>query len=500
MTGPAAPEAARPSDRPAATAAAADTVGTAAMTTRASLAASARRILPLAWPVFVGQIAVLAFGTADTVLLARYASLDLAALAVGGAAYISVFIGLMGVVMAIGPIAGQLNGAGRLVEAGDQLRQTAWLAAALSVIGCALLLHPQPFLSLSQAGPEVSAKVRDYTGALAFALPPALLFAAFRGFNTAVLRPKAVMAIQLGGLALKLPLSALLVYGAALPGPAGGLHLPSLGIAGCGIATAVVMWVQWLVAWAMLRRDAFYAPFGWQRASRFAWPDAASLAALLRLGLPMGLAILVEVTGFTFMAFFIARLGNTAAAGHQIAANLTGLLFMMPLALGNATASLVARSIGAGDTRDACRLGWHGLALGCMLAALMGGLLIALRGPLVGAYTRDPLVAAAALPLVAWVGVFHLFDAAQTVAGYVLRAWRIATAPLVVYALCVWLVGLGGGYLLAFGDAAVVPAALRGARGFWSAGTLGLVLTALALGMLLAVRMRTAVGQRAVTA
>ena len=55
-----------------------------------SFAASARRIAPLAWPVFIGQIAVLAFGTADTVLLARYAPLDLAALAVGGAACISV--------------------------------------------------------------------------------------------------------------------------------------------------------------------------------------------------------------------------------------------------------------------------------------------------------------------------------------------------------------------------------------------------------------------------
>ena len=457
-----------------------------------TLAASARRILPLAWPVFIGQVAVLAFGTADTVLLARYASLDLAALAVGGSAYISIFIGLMGVVMAVSPIAGRLNGAGRLAEAGDQLRQAGWLAAALSVPGCALLLHPQPFLSLSQTGPEVSEKVRDYTRALAFALPPALLFAAFRGFNTAVLRPKAVMAIQLGGLALKLPLSALLVYGAALPGPAGGLHIPSLGIAGCGIATAIVMWAQWLAGWLLLRRDAFYAPYGWQRASssRFAWPDAASLAGLLRLGLPMGLAILVEVTGFTFMAFFIARLGNTAAAGHQIAANLTGLLFMMPLAVGNATASLVARSIGAGDDRDARRLGWHGIALACALAALMGGALILLRGPLVGAYSRDAQVVAAALPLVAWVGVFHLFDAAQTVAGYVLRAWHIATAPLVVYALCVWLVGLGGGYLLAFGDEAIVPAALHGARGFWGAGTLGLVLTALALGALLFMRMR----------
>ena len=316
--------------------------------------------------------------------------------------------------------------------------------------GCALLLHPEPFLALARAGPEVADKVRAYTRALAFALPPALLFAAFRGFNTAVLRPKAAMAIQLGGLALKLPLSALLVYGAALPG---GWQVPSLGIAGCGIATAIVMWAQWLAAWTLLRRDPYYAPFGWRAGAPFAWPRPAALAGLLRLGVPMGLSILVEVTGFTFMAFFIARLGTTAAAGHQIAANLAGLLFMLPLALGNATGALVAQRVGAGDEADARRLGWHGLALGIGLAACAGAALVVLRRPLVGIYTRDAAVAAAALPLVAWVGVFHLVDAAQTVAAFVLRAWRIATAPMVVYALCVWLVGLGGGYLLAFAPA-----------------------------------------------
>ncbi len=50
-----------------------------------SFADDARRIAPLAWPVFVGQLAVLGFATVDTVLVARYSALDLAALAVGSA-------------------------------------------------------------------------------------------------------------------------------------------------------------------------------------------------------------------------------------------------------------------------------------------------------------------------------------------------------------------------------------------------------------------------------
>ncbi|MBE0546967.1 MAG: MATE family efflux transporter, partial [Rubrivivax sp.] len=73
---------------------------------RATLADSARHITPLAWPVFVGQISVLAFGTIDTLLVARASAADLAALAVGAAAYITIFIGFMGVVLALSPIVG----------------------------------------------------------------------------------------------------------------------------------------------------------------------------------------------------------------------------------------------------------------------------------------------------------------------------------------------------------------------------------------------------------
>ncbi|MEO8804522.1 MAG: MATE family efflux transporter [Burkholderiaceae bacterium] len=454
----------------------------------ASLLHSARRIAPLAWPVFIGQLAVLAFATIDTILVARYAAVDLAALAIGGAAYVSVFVGLMGVVLAVGPIAGQLFGAGKLRECGQQLHQAMWLALAMSAIGCTALLFPQPFLSLSRASPEVAAKVQAHLTALAFALPPALLFTAFRGFNTAVSRPKVVMALQLVALLVKLPLTALLVFGLTLPTPMGELHIVALGAPGCGVATAIVMAGQALAAWQLLRRDPFYARF--ELGTRLARPHVASLAALLRLGVPMGLSIAIEVTGFTFMAFFISRIGATPVAGHQIAVNLVSLMFMMPLAIANASSTLVAQRIGAGDMADARRLGWHGLEAGVLIAATMGAAVYLLREDILRLYTQDSVIIGAALPLLAWVAVFHIADAAQTVAAFVLRAYRVATAPLVIYAVAIWGVGLGGGYALAFGNSSFAPAALQGSLGFWSAATLGLVIAGLGMSGFLAWMLR----------
>ena len=129
--------------------------------TRPRLKESALRLFPLAWPVFIGQIAVLAFSTVDTVMTARASALDLAALAIGGSIYVSVFVGLMGMIFAVGPIAGQLFGAGKFRESGHEAEQAVWLALGLTVIGCTVLLWPDPFLALATGHLCLPARQRD---------------------------------------------------------------------------------------------------------------------------------------------------------------------------------------------------------------------------------------------------------------------------------------------------------------------------------------------------
>ncbi|MCC7152353.1 MAG: MATE family efflux transporter, partial [Rubrivivax sp.] len=282
---------------------------------------------------------------------------------------------------------------------------------------------------------------------------------------------KAVMALQLGGLALKIPLSALLISG--IP----ALRIPALGVVGCAVATAIVMWGQALAAFVVLRRSRFYDPFVlWGRGLHA--PDRLALRAQLRLGIPMGFSILIEVSGFALMAVFIARLGTNPVAGHQIAANLVSLMFMLPMALATATSTLVAQRIGARDMADARSLVRHGIAFGMLMAAVLGSLVFVGRAAIVGLYTRDAAVIAAALPILAWVAVFHFFDATQTMAAFILRAHRIATAPMFIFAGSLWGVGLGGGYLLAFDPLGLAPAALRGAPGYWVASSTGLLVAA----------------------
>ncbi|MCQ4437525.1 hypothetical protein NO135_21245, partial [Clostridioides difficile] len=70
----------------------------------------------------------------------------------------------------------------------------------------------------------------------------------------------------------------------------------------------------------------------------------------------------------------------------------------------------------------------------------------------------------------------HVFDAVQVTSAFVLRAYKVAVVPTVIYAVALWGGGLSGGYALGFDVGGIAPAWLTGARGFWFANTISLVL------------------------
>lgn len=430
-----------------------------------------RSIARHAGTVLVGQFAVIGFGVADTVMTGRHASTDLAALSVGAAIYISVYIGLMGIVQALIPIAGRLHGAGKEARIGPLVRQAVWLALLLAVPGALLMLYPHPLLRLTGAPVEVVDRVSGYLAWLALGLPLALLFRIYSSLSQAISRPLLVTGLQLGALALKVPLNAWLIFG--------GAGVPALGVLGCAIATVLIHLVLVATAALLLRHHPVYRPMGlWARMEAPSW---SAQRELLRLGLPMGLSYFVEVTAFAVMSLMLARLGTLTLAGHQIMANLTGVIYMMPLSIAVATTAHVAQQLGAGRPEAARAAAWQGMALATAVAVTAGLCVYLGRETVVGIYTRDAEVAALALSLIAIVAAFQFFDAIQVTAAFALRAYHVATWPAVVYVLGLWGVGLGGGYWAAFEATTVLPLQWQGPRGLWAANALGLALVAAAL-------------------
>jgi len=431
------------------------------------------QILRQAWPVLIGAWASIAFGVIDTAMAGHASAADLQAMTLSVSIYITVFVGLMGVVHALIPIIAQHYGAGRWLEVGRAWGQGIWLALGLSVVGAFIMAFPDAWLSVSKGAvsDDVRSGVTWYLRALILALPATLAFRAVYALGTATSRPKIVMSINLVGVLVKAALNWLFIFGK--------LGLPALGATGAGLSTAITAWLSLAAGLVIVRHDRFFRKFK----LHLPRPQWAAQKVLLRLGLPMGGSYLLEVCAFSVMALLIAREGMFASGGHQIIANLTALCYMMPMAVSMASASLTAQAIGAQDlarARATGRAGYRIVLCGALLTALAVWLG---RGLIVNSYTNDAQVAAQALALITVVPFFHLFDALHCVGNNLLRAYKVAVVPLLLQASSLTGIGLVGGWLLGFGPGAdwlgnwthgFLPDAPGGAATLWLMSVLGM--------------------------
>lgn len=422
-----------------------------------------RGLVAHALPILIAQLASIGMMVVDTAVLGHVSSLDLAAVAIGGGIHVSVVFALVGILQAVAPVVAHLHGARRGDEVAGVLQQGFWLALALSLPGMLFLMHPGLLLDTAGMDAAVDLKVRDYLRLLAWGLPAVLRYRTFYVFCNALGKPGVLMIIGI----VSLGLHAWLAWGFAFEGWLG----EPLGVVGCALANVLIAWLACLSGACYLARGPLgrlYRPFANWQAPRWAmWRE------LLRLGVPMGLSNLVEITAFTLVSLFVASLGATVVAGHRIVANLSALIYMLPLSLGIATMSALGQAVGARDWAMARATVRGGMLLAGGLSLLSGLSIWLAAGPLVAAYTDDPAVRAVAVALVAYVAVYQFFDALQTIAGHALRAYRVTFVPMLVQTFCFWGVGLLGGAWFCYRHQPPL-----GVAGFWLASVLSLVLAA----------------------
>ncbi len=417
--------------------------------------------------VLVGQLAVMAFGVADTVIAGRYSDSALAALSVGSAIYISVYVGLIGIVQALLPIWAEMHGARRHQEVGRSLRQSLYLCVFITGVGMTALIFPGPLLRWAQVPELMLDEVQRYLMVLAFAFVPSLLFRVYSTFNQSLGKPLLVTVLQVGALMVKVPLSIWLV--------AGGSGIEPLGAVGCAWATLVVNYLLLGMSVVMLRTQAIYTPFHiWRRLER---PDWGQIRDFARLGIPGGLAYMVEVTSFTLMALFIARLGTVASASHQIAASAAAVLYMMPLSMAIACSARVSFWLGANQPNKAKYVVILGIKLTALLSIGLAAIILIANYWLASLYSANPAIVAMGASLLSWVAFYHMADAMQSLCAFLLRCYRITLTPLLLYGVLLWGLGLYGGYQLAY-VGIDGRAATQSASSFWAASTLAISLVA----------------------
>jgi MATE family multidrug resistance protein len=423
-----------------------------------------RALLALAWPILIAQVAQVGTGVVDTIMAGRYNANDLAAIAIGYNIWLPLYLISTGVMLGATILIAQDFGAGRVQRIRDSLPQALWLALALGLLAGPLCFFSNPLLELLQLDADTQRKSRDYLQAIAFGLPAAALFQALRCHTQGIgiMRPFAVASVI--GFFANIPLNYAFIYGQ--------WGAPELGAAGCGVATAIAMWLSPILISLYMYRSKTLKPYLPPR--RFAAPDIKRMLEICRLGLPVGLSFFLEMSAFSAIALLVATLGNTAMASHQIAFNVWDATYMLLISIGSALATRVGHAIGSGD-RNRLQMAIRSgagmtvlLGLGCTATLLTAPALI------VSVYTEDAAIHDMAITLIQLAALFIALDALQITATFSLRAFKDTRFPFIVLCSVYWLITLPLGYYLGI---VIAQDPQQGTVGFWKAMIAGIALS-----------------------
>ncbi len=428
-----------------------------------------RRLLVLMLPLYIANLMHMGMGVIDTIVAGQAGTADLAGVGLGAALTTPIMVAGGIILSILAPMISRLRGAGQEGKAGLLLNNARHLAFWLMGVELVALFAGSFALEWVAADddPEVLRIAREYVWFLMTCVPASVLLRAvqanFEGFG----QTRPAMFCALGALLLNLPLNYLFVFGW---GP-----IPAMGGAGCGLATSII---HYLMLGGLCGLMFFTSQHG-QRARQM-WARRAAegrvIRHILRLGFPLGVASFCELGFFCAVVFVIAPLGKEAVSAQQVAINVSGVVFMLPLSLGIAASIRAGFHYGA-QNRAAffamVRTAFFLTGLQVLLSVL---LVVFYRHDIVAFYTDDPHILALAPPLLFLCALYQLPDAVQAMFSGLLRGCHDTSTITWVNLCSYWLIGFPLCCLLVRTDV-LVPA--MGPAGAWVSFIIALSFAAL---------------------
>jgi MATE family multidrug resistance protein len=420
----------------------------------------------LAFPVVISQLGHTLVQTADSVIVGHFAgTVALAAVALVNSIFIITLVLGIGISYGITPLIAQHNGRNEY-EACGQLLSNSLLINIISGIVLFIVVYFGSMYAISHLdqSPEVVQQARPYLFLLGLSLVPLLIFNTFKQFTEGLGFTKQAMMISIWGNLLNICLGITFVKGLF------GIH--PMGVSGVGYSTLIdrcVMAVAMaLYVFKSARFKTYLKGFAIQSIN---WMQSLQI---LKIGAPVGMQYLFEVSAFGGAAIMIGRIGVIPQAAHQVAISLAAITYMMASGISAAAAIKSGNFFG---NRDFKTLKLSAMSSYHMALLFMGctAVLFALANHLLPwVYTNDTRVIVIASHLLLIAAVFQLFDGAQVVGLGILRGMGDVNIPTLITFLAYWVVGLPVGYWLGIH-------LHWGVNGVWYGLTSGLLVAAVLL-------------------
>ncbi len=321
-----------------------------------------RRVLAIGLPLVVSMGSTTLMLFTDRMFLGNY-SLDAiaAAMPAGIAAFAiqSFFIGTAGYT---GVFIAQYTGAQRPQRVGAALWQGVWFCLLAGLVTAAASLVAGPLFALAGHPDDVRVLEEPYFRILMLGGVFGILDATFSGFFTGRGLTRVVMAVNLVGAVLNIPLDYALIYGV--------FGLPEMGIRGAALATVAGGAVSAVLFAALIFTRKNEVLF--RVRSAFAL-DRDLFSRLMKYGLPGGVQFFLDIFAITFFVFLVGRIGKEELAATNIVFSINTLTFLPMVGFSVAASTLVGQALGADDPDAAHRdtMATLRLTLGYMTAVAL---------------------------------------------------------------------------------------------------------------------------------
>ena len=399
-----------------------------------------RALLRIAWPLIVNNLTIAGMNFTDAVMAGRLGAESLAAVAVGGSVWFLGFAFVLGVLMAISPIAARHHGAGDAALIGRYTRQGVYLGIFLAI---PVMLFAWFLSAPTLAAIGIDVAFRDmtvgYVKMITLGAPGMFVFLALRFTTEGIGYTKPIMYTSIFALACNIFLNWVLMFGK--------LGAPALGAVGCGLASGITMWIiACILATYMVSSKAYEQLDLFSRLSPM---RPSVLKEIIVLGVPIAITITAEAGLFNAVSILMGTLGPEITAAHQIAINFASTMFMVPLALNSAITVRVGYSLGKGDLEYARFAGGFGVFLCALFMAFSATFLLLFRDAVVGIYTQDAAVKGIAISLLLMAAVFQVADGIQIGAAGALRGYKDTRVPMAINIFAYWIIAFPLAYMAA---------------------------------------------------
>ncbi len=430
-----------------------------------TFAANSARMFKLALPITVGQLAIVGMSVTDIIIAGRLSTNDLAAVTLGSTVFNLSIMLVIGIILGNGPIIGRLFSAGKIAALRNQFQNCLWLCLPLGLlcsvfIGTGIALLPR--LDSPAVITDIATSYLLPMIGSAFLLPYIM---AFRTTFESMGQARTAMVFNLAGFIINIPLDYALVMG--------DWGLPALGGAGCG-------WATFFVSLFIVSGEALYARRSstlraYQLLDAKLPIDSQRIKETLRIGLPIGGAILAEGGFFLLIPLLVAHLGAITVSGHSVAISFDWMMFMVPMGISQAISILVAHEMGLHRPHQAQRICATGLGLTAVIALCQGIFVLFFRHQIAALFSPDLAVQELAAALLVYAAIFRVFDAINIGGNGALRGYKDTRITLLLASIGYWLVGFPLAYSLALTN---LWGPALGVEGFWIGIVIALALTA----------------------